>query len=62
MEVGKEYMLDIDEGPYAFKANLSEKVKPTAQTGDANLPIVAALIVLVCACGGFIAYRRIKKK
>lgn len=62
MEVGKEYPLQTAQGPYSFKANLSEKVKPAAQTGDDNLPIVIALIVLACACGGYIAYRKLRKK
>lgn len=41
--------------------NYGEKLQ-AAQTGDDNLPIVIALIVLVCACGGFIVYRKLRKK
>lgn len=33
-----------------------------AQTGDDNLAIVISLIVVACACGGFITYRKLRKK
>lgn len=33
-----------------------------AQTGDDNLPIVIALIVVACACGGYVSYRKLRKK
>ncbi|MDO5426497.1 MAG: hypothetical protein Q4F54_01605 [Coriobacteriia bacterium] len=61
MEVGKDYPIMLAGGPYVYTVNLSEKTK-AAQTGDDNLPIVIALIVLACACGGYIAYRKLRKK
>ena len=33
-----------------------------AQTGDVNFTIVIALIVVACACGVFVVYRKLRKK
>lgn len=57
----KGVQINLNDGDYTFKMNYGEKLQ-VAQTGDDNLPIVIALIVLVCACGGFIVYRKLRKK
>lgn len=53
--------ISLEQGKYTFNMNYGEKYQ-AAQTGDANLPIVIALIVVACACGGYIAYRKFRKK
>lgn len=61
MEAAKDYPITLTGGPYVYTVNLSEKTK-AAQTGDNNLPIVIALIVVACACGGYVACRKLRKK